>query len=263
VIKKRPSLLALYCGGIYAFLYLPLAVMFAFSFNNARRNVVWNGFTFKWYGLLFHDAELLGALLTTLKLAMTAATLASILGLLSSYAMTRHSKFRGKGAYNSLFNVPLMMPEVVLGVGLLSFFVRAKIPLNFWTLACAHALISLPYTTASIRARLLSLKDSRYEEAAMDLGATEWQAFRMITFPLAGPAIFSGALLAFTVSFEDFVTSFFIAGIGIVTMPIKIYSMMKFGVTPEINALATCLLAITMLFLFGNLLLSKKPAPEA
>jgi spermidine/putrescine transport system permease protein len=239
----------LYVAAVYAFLYMPLAVMAAFSFNDARRNVVWKGFTFKWYGSLFGNAELIGALLTTLELALAGALIASILGLLASYAMARHPAFRGRRVYSSLLNVPLMMPEIVLGVGLLTFFVRSGIPLNFWTLACAHALICLPYTTSAIRARLMSLKDSRYEDAAMDLGANEWQAFAKITLPLAKPAIISGALLAFTVSFEDFITSFFIAGIGIVTMPIKIYSMMKFGVTPEINALACCLLAVTMALL--------------
>ena len=255
---KRGGGLAAYCGLLYGFLYLPLAVMFAFSFNDARRNVAWKGFTFKWYVSLFQNAELLAALITTLELAVATALIASILGLLSSYAMTRHAPFRGRAVYSSLLTVPLMMPEIVMGVGLLSFLVRARIPLNFWTLACAHALIALPYTAGSIRARLLSLKDSRLEDAAMDLGADEWQAFRMITFPLARPAIVSGALLAFTISFEDFVTSFFIAGIGIVTMPIKIYSMMKFGVTPEINALATCLLLFTVLLLAGNHLLDRR-----
>ncbi len=255
---KRNRGLTAAISSVYTFLYLPLAVMFAFSFNSARRNVVWNGFTFKWYAILFHDAELIAALTTTLRLALVASLVASILGLLASYAMTRHGPFRGRQVYSSLLNVPLMMPEVVLGVGLLSFFVRARIPLNFWTLACAHAMISLPYTTGSIRARLLSLKDSRLEEAAMDLGATEWQAFAKVTLPLAGPAIFSGALLAFTVSFEDFVTSFFIAGIGIVTMPIKIYSMIKFGVTPEINALSCCLLLLTVSLLALNHFLSRK-----
>ena len=247
--------IAAYCAAIYGFLYLPLAVMFAFSFNDARRNVVWRGFTFKWYRDLSHNAELLGALFMTLKLALVASVIASILGLLSSYAMARHAPFRGRSVYASLLNVPLMMPEIVMGVGLLSFLVRARMPLNFWTLAFAHAMIALPYTASSIRARLLSLKDSRLEDAAMDLGATEWQAFLKITLPLARPAILSGALLAFTVSFEDFVTSFFIAGIGIVTLPIKIYSMMKFGVTPEINAMACCLLALTMTLLAANRLL--------
>lgn len=247
---KKPRALVAYCASFFAFLYLPLAVMFAFSFNDARRNVVWRGFTFKWYHHLAQDADLLSALLTTLELAVLAAVIASVLGLFASYAMARHKPFRGRAGYASLLNVPLMMPEIVMGVGLLSFFVRAAIPLNFWTLACAHGLIALPYTASSIRARLLSLRDSRLEDAAMDLGATEWQAFKLVTLPLARPAILSGALLAFTISFEDFVTSFFIAGIGIVTLPIKIYSMMKFGVTPEINALACCLLVATVGLLF-------------
>lgn len=258
-MKKSRGLTAFICA-IYAFLYLPLAVMFAFSFNDARRNVVWKGFTFKWYISLAHNAELLSALATTVELAVAASIIASALGLFASYAMTRHRVFKGRGLYSALLSVPLMMPEIVMGVGLLSFFVRARIPLNFWTLACAHAMIALPYTASSIRARLLSLRESKLEEAAMDLGATEWQAFYKVTLPLAGPAIFSGALLAFTVSFEDFVTSFFIAGIGIVTMPIKIYSMMKFGVTPEINALACCLLLLTVVLLAGNRVLSKEAA---
>jgi len=259
--KSGPlSWLPIYLAAFYGFLYLPLTVMFAFSFNNARRNVVWTGFTLKWYGLLFKDAELLGALGTSVRLGLLAALISTVLGLLSSYAMARHAPFRGRGAYTSLLSVPLMMPEIVMGVGLLSFFVRASLPLNFWSLAFSHAMIALPYTASSIRARLLSLKDSRLEDAAMDLGATEWEAFYKITLPLARPAILSGALLAFTVSFEDFVTSFFIAGIGIVTMPIKIYSMMKFGVTPEINALACCLLALTIALLAGTRLLNREKA---
>ena len=256
-MKKNPGLAA-YCAGLYAFLYLPLAVMVAFSFNDARRNVVWKGFTFKWYASLFQNAELASAVGTTLELAVAASLLAALMGLLASYAMTRHAPFRGRGLYAAILNAPLMMPEIVMGVGLLSFFSRVGVPLNFWSLACAHALIALPYTTGSMRARLLSLKDSNLEDAAMDLGATEWEAFCKITLPLARPALVSGALLAFTVSFEDFVTSFFIAGIGIVTMPVKVYSMMKFGVTPEINALATCLLASTILFLAADRLLKSR-----
>lgn len=253
---RKGGCLSAYVLGLYGFLYLPLAVMFAFSFNDARRNVVWKGFTLKWYASLFQNAELMGALFTSLQLGVASALIACALGLLSSYALARHAPFPGRRCYALLTNVPLMMPEIVMGVALLGFFTRAGVPLDFWTLACAHSLIALPYAAASIRARLLSLKDSRLEEAAMDLGADEWQAFAKITLPLAAPAIFSGALLAFTVSFEDFIISFFIAGIGVVTMPIKIYSMMKFGVTPEINALACCLLALTFALLFAQRLLT-------
>ena len=249
---KKGKVLSSYIASLYAFLYVPLIVMFVFSFNDARRNVVWRGFTLKWYRVLFHDAELMGAMLSSLELAAAAAAISAILGLLASYAMVRHKPFRGRQGYSALLNVPLMMPEVALGVGLLSFLVRAGFELDFGALACAHALICLPYTVAAIRARLKSIGEANLEDAAMDLGATELQAFIKVTFPLAMPAIISGSLLAFTVSFEDFVTSFFLAPIGVVTMPIKIYSMMKFGVTPEINALSVCLLGATLVLVGMN-----------
>ncbi|MCX5790075.1 MAG: ABC transporter permease [Elusimicrobia bacterium] len=255
-MRRAPGWLKAYCGGIYTFLYLPMGVMMAFSFNSAHRNVAWAGFTFRWYVKLFHDAQWAQALGTSLELAVSAAVISAALGLLASYAMARHSDFRGKRAYASLLNVPMMMPEVILGVGLLTFFVRAHLRLSFWTLVVSHVVFCLPYATGTIRARLMSLKQSSFEEAAMDLGATEWQAFKRVTFPLAWPAIFSGAVLAFTVSFEDFVTTFFVAGIGTVTMPIKIYSMMKFGITPEVNALATLLLLLTAAGLLAHYLLA-------
>lgn len=256
---KRSKGMGLYCAALYAFLYLPLIVMTAFSFNNAHRNVVWRGFTFKWYRALFSDVELMRAMLTSLELAAAAAAIAAVLGLLAAYALTRHRPFKGRGAYSALLDAPLMMPEVALGVGLLSFFVRAGYELDFGALACAHALICLPYTVGSVRARLRSMGEEHLEEAAMDLGASEWTAFIKVTLPLAMPAVISGCLLAFTVSFEDFVTSFFLAGIGIVTMPIKVYSMMKFGVTPEINALSVLLLTATALLLALNALFASGP----
>jgi len=250
-VKKGRGMM-FYVAGLYAFLYVPLVVMTAFSFNDAHRNVVWRGFTVKWYVLLVKDAELMGSMLTSLELAAAAAVLAAALGVFASYAMVRHKAFRGRDGYAALLDAPLMMPEVALGVGLLAFLVRAGYELDFGALACAHALICLPYTVGAVRARLKSVGGERLEEAAMDLGATEWVAFVKVTLPLMMPAIVSGSLLAFTVSFEDFVTSFFLAGIGIVTLPIKIYSMMKFGVTPEVNALSVVLLAATFLLLGLN-----------
>ena len=255
--------MTLYCTALYTFLYLPLFVMTVFSFNSAHRNVVWRGFTVHWYAALFKDAELMAAMLTTLELAAAAAAIAAALGLLASYALARHRPFKGREAYAALLDAPLMMPEVALGVGLLCFLVRAGYELDFGALACAHALICLPYTIGAIRARLKSVGGERLEEAALDLGATEWTAFLKVTLPLAMPAIVSGSLLAFTVSFEDFVTSFFLAGIGIVTLPIKIYSMMKFGVTPEINALAVVLLAATFVLLGLNAWLSSRSRDAA
>lgn len=249
---KKGRGMMFYCAGLYAFLYLPLLVMTAFSFNNAHRNVVWLGFTLKWYKALFKDADLMNAMATSLELAAAAAAIAAALGMLAAYALVRHKPFKGREGYAALLDAPLMMPEVALGVGLLSFLVRAGYELDFGALACAHSLICLPYTVGAVRARLKSVGNDRLEEAAMDLGANEWIAFLKVTLPLAMPALVSGSLLAFTVSFEDFVTSFFLAGIGIVTLPIKIYSMMKFGVTPEINALSVVLLAGTFILLGLN-----------
>lgn len=256
---KKGRGMGLYCAGVFGFLYLPLAVMFVFSFNDARRNVVWRGFTLKWYSALFQNTEMMDAMLTSVELALSAAAIAAVIGMLASYAMVKHKPFRGRSAYDALLSVPLMMPEVALGVGILTFLVRAGYELDFFALACSHALICLPYTIAAVRARLISLQESSLEDAAMDLGATEWQAFVKVTLPLARPAIISGALLSFTVSFQDFVTSFFVAGIGIVTMPIKIYSMIKFGVTPEINALSVCLLLATFTLIALNAAFAVRP----
>ena len=260
---KKGRGMAFYCAGLYAFLYVPLVVMTVFSFNDAHRNVVWRGFTFKWYLALFHDAELMNAMLTSLELAAAAAAIAAALGLLASYALVRHKPFSGRDGYAALLDAPLMMPEVALGVGLLSFLVRMGFELDFGALACAHALICLPYTVGAVRARLKSSGGAQLEEAAMDLGATEWTSFVKVTLPLLMPAIVSGSLLAFTVSFEDFVTSFFLAGIGIVTLPIKVYSMMKFGVTPEVNALSVVLLGTTFLLLGLNALFSSRAGDSA
>lgn len=246
---KKNKNLATYAALLYGFLYLPLAVMFVFSFDRAPRNVVWTGWTANWYLHLFHDSSLWESFLTSLGIAVTASVIASLIGIAAAYALAARPRFNGRGIYSALINLPLVMPEIVMGVGLLIFFVKTKIPLNFWTLACAHAMIALPYSVSLIRARFLSLRNSQIEEAAQDLGASPWQAFVKVTLALAKPAIIGGALLAFTISFEDFTTSFFISGIGITTLPVKIYSMMKFGITPEINALSSLLLAFTVLAL--------------
>jgi spermidine/putrescine transport system permease protein len=227
---------------VYAFLYVPLAVVVAFSFNNARHNVAWRGFTLKWYASLPHNVDLMSALWVSVQVAVCSA-----------------------GIYGGMLNVPPMLPEVVLGVGLLSFFVwlndlsDGNVPLSFGTLVVSHVVFALPFVVGSVRARLKSLQDDSYEEAAMDLGCTEWEAFYKITLPLAWPAIFSGAILAFTISFEDFVTSFFVAGPGTVTFPIRVYSMMKTGVTPDINAIATLMLALTLSVLLSHAFLEKEP----
>lgn len=249
---KAKKVLSAYTFLLFAFLYIPLAVMVVFSVNDAQRNVVWKGFTLRWYVSLFHNDEILLALFNSLKLALTASVISSALGLLAAYVLVCHPKLKQQAAYDSAFAVPLMIPEVVFGVGILTFFASIRFPLSFFSLLAAHVVFCLPYVVSSVKARLQSLRSSSLEEAAMDLGASEWEAFLKITLPLARPAILAGALLAFTISFEDFVTSFFVAGLGNTTLPIKIYSMMKFGITPEINALSTILLFLT-LGIFGCL----------
>lgn len=231
---------------LYAFLYLPLAVMVVFSVNDATRNVVWKGFTLRWYISLLHNQEILKALFNSLKLALVSSALAAGLGMLASYVLVCHPRVKGQAVYDTGFAIPLMIPEVVFGVGILTFFSTVRFPLSFLSLVCAHVVFCLPYVVSSVKARLKSLRSASLEEAAMDLGASEWQAFCKVTLPIARPAILAGALLAFTISFEDFVTSFFVAGLGNTTLPIKIYAMMKFGVTPEINALSTLLLLVTL-----------------
>ncbi|MBI4057453.1 MAG: ABC transporter permease [Elusimicrobia bacterium] len=255
---KAKRFLSLYAFLVYAFIYFPLMVVVLFSFNDARRNVVWKGFTLKWYGSLVANTELISALWVSLKLGVISSVLAVLLGTLASYALVRHPSFRGKRAYQSFLNIPLMLPEIVLGVGLLSFFVWVNFPLGFWSLVLAHVVFCVPYVMGSVSARLSSLTDDSLEDAAMDLGATELEAFWKVTLPLAWPAILSGALLAFTMSFEDFVTSFFVSGVGNVTLPIKIYSMMKFGITPEVNALSTLLLVLLLTALLARHFLSIK-----
>jgi len=254
---KSKRISQIYAALCYALLYFPLVVVIVFSFNDAKRIVVWRGFTFKWYGALFKNAVLMDALWTSLKVAVTASFLATVMGVLASYVLVHHLKLKGKRTYDSALSVPLMIPEIVLGVGLLCFYTRIRFDLSFWGLVCAHVVYCLPFVIWAVKARIASLKSNSIEEAAMDLGATEWQSFHKITIPMAWPAILAGAMLAFTISFEDFVTSFFVAGVGTTTLPIKIYSMMKFGITPEVNAMSTILLLIT-LGLFGVYFLLNK-----
>ena len=249
-----------YTGLLYGFLYLPLSVMVVFSVNDAHRNVIWKGFTLKWYFALIHNEEILLALFNSLKLALVSSVLATGFGVLASYVLVCHPKVKGQAVYDTGFSIPLMIPEVVFGVGILTFFSSIHFPLSFFSLVCAHVVFCLPYVVSSVKARLKSLRSASLEEAAMDLGASEWQAFLKVTLPIARPAILAGALLAFTISFEDFVTSFFVAGLGNTTLPIKIYAMMKFGVTPEINALSTVLLLLTLSVFYLQHMLGEEEA---
>ncbi|MFM1655106.1 ABC transporter permease [Brevibacillus sp. B_LB10_24] len=229
---------------IYLFLYAPIAILITYSFNQSKLNAVWTGFTFDWYVRLFQNGEVLEAAKTTLAVALLSTIAATVIGTLAAVGMYRY-KFRGKTVLDSMLYLPLVIPEIVMGISLLALFSQIKIPLGYFTLIAAHITFSIPYIVVVVRARLDGF-DRSLEEAAMDLGATPWQTFVKVTLPVIAPGVVAGALLAFTLSIDDVIISFFVAGPGSTTLPLKIFSMIKFGVTPEINALSTLMLIVTL-----------------
>ena len=251
--KPSPWWLRLHAFSVYCFLYAPIFVLVMFSFNTDRRNSVWRGFTLEWYSKLLSNELLLKALYNSLKVACLATLLSTILGTTAALALSQH-RFRGREAIGALAYLPMMVPEIVTGIALLTFFIKMGIQLSIWTVILAHVCFSVGYVTVTVRTRLAGL-GKNLEEAAADLGADPWTAFWLVTFPRILPGILSGALLAFTLSFDDFVITFFTAGVGAGTLPLKIYSMLKFGVTPEINAISSLMLLFTlgMLFLWSRL----------
>lgn len=226
------------------FLYLPIAVLIVFSFNASKLSASWQGFTFKWYGVLARDQGLLAAMWNSLFVALVSTVIATGLGVGAAMGIGR-LPIRRRQFIEGTMIMPLVIPEVMMGVALMLFFVIAKWPLGIWTIIIGHTAFNLPVVMVIIRARLLKL-DPRLDEAASDLGATAWQVFRRVTLPLLQPAILGAALMAFTISLDDFIVTFFTAGPGSTTLPLKVYSMIKSGVSPEINALSAILVFISM-----------------
>lgn len=252
---KWPSII--YGALIYSFLYIPILILIIFSFNKSKLNAVWTGFTFDWYIKLWSNTEVLGAAKITIIVAIVSTLASTILGTLVSVGMYKYH-FRGKSAIDGMLYIPLVMSEIVMGISLLAFFSMVKMPLGIWSLIISHITFSIPFVVIVVRARLKGF-DRSVEEAAMDLGASEWQTFRLITLPIIGPAIIASALLAFTISIDDVIVSFFVAGPGSTTLPLQIFSMVRYGVTPEINALSTLMLAVTLVaVVIGERLIMKK-----
>ena len=228
----------------YVFLFAPIVVLIIFSFNDSRRNFQWRGFTLEWYPTVFANEQLLDALVVTLQIALVAVTVSTVLGTLLGLALARR-RFRGKAPTETLLLIPMVTPEIVMGLSLLIFFSEAlQSRGGFWQLSIAHITFCVSYVAIVVRARAAGM-DPRLEEAARDLGASAIGAFRYVTLPLIAPAIISGALLAFALSFDDYVVSAFNAGVGSSTLPLYIYGKVKFGVTPEINAISTIIVAVT------------------
>ena len=229
---------------VYAFLYAPIAVLVVFSFNSDQRNATWKGFTLHWYWTLLGDEAVQRALSNSLKVGAVATLVATVIGTMAALALSRH-RFPGRGLVGSLVFIPLVIPEIVMGLSILTFFLTVRQPLSLYTVMLAHIAFCISYVILTVRARLAGM-DPSLEEAAADLGATPWETFRLVTLPQILPGVVSGALLCFTLSFDDFVITFFTAGVGAGTLPLTIHSMLKFGVTPEINAISTLMLACTM-----------------
>jgi spermidine/putrescine transport system permease protein len=242
--------LLLFAALIYVFLYAPILVMVFFSFNSSRSTQVWTGFSTEWYGALIRDQSILDAFRTSMIVGVTATAIATVIGTLTALAMTRY-RFRGKTFADSAIYAATVMPEIVVGVSLLVFFVAAGFALGITTIIIAHVAFTISFVTIVVRARLSGM-DRSIEEAAQDLGANPVETFLRVTLPLILPGVMAGALLAFTLSFDDFVITFFVAGVGSTTLPLQIYSMIRFGVSPVINALSTVVLIVTMVLIFGG-----------
>jgi putrescine transport system permease protein len=249
-MKRRPTFLISVMVFGFAFFYIPILSMIIYSFNASRLATVWGGFSTKWYVALFTNDKVIDALILSLKIALVSATIATILGTMSGIVLARYTKFRGRTLFSGLVTAPLIMPEVITGISLLIFFILLgnwigwPASRGFTTITLAHITFSAVFVTTIVHARMLQA-DRAIEEAAMDLGSRPWQVMFDITLPVISPAILSGWLLAFTISLDDVVITAFTTGPGSTTLPLLIWSKVKLGVTPDINALAT-LMVVTV-----------------
>lgn len=228
---------------MYAFLYLPILTLIVFSFNNSKSGIVWQGFTLKWYAKLFQDASLAVALENSLLIAVMTTVASTVIGTMAALAMHKY-QFRGKAIWSGIVYIPVIIPEIVVGVSLLSFFALLKVTLGIGTITVAHIAFCVSYVIIVVQTRLHGF-DSSLEEASMDLGAGRYKTFFYVTLPVIAPGIISSALLCFTLSIDDFVITFFTQGPNSTTLPVKIYSMVKFGVSPVVNAISTLFLLVT------------------
>lgn len=245
----------------FALLYAPILALIAFSFNDSRRNITWQGFTFKYYGVAWRDASLMEAMGNSLTIAFVCTIVATVLGTMTALFLARF-RFPGKAAYEGFVALPIVVPEICMGVAMLVFFARLDWPtdwpwpFNLSSITIAHIAFAFPFVAVVVRARLAGF-NRELEEASRDLGASEWQTFRNVMLPFLMPGIIAGALLAFTLSLDDFVITFFTSGPNTVTFPVKVYSMVRRGVSPDVNAASTVLIVITVIATFLALRLQR------
>lgn len=247
---SRTLWMRLWVGAVMVFLYAPLIVLMIFSFNDSKRNVVWRGFTLKYYDKALNNDVLVEALVNSLTIAALATIISLILGAISAVMLWRF-RFPFKGAVDGTISLPIIVPEICMGVAFLMFFAKLQWPtdlvwpLNLGAITIAHITFCFPFVTMVVRSRLASFNREQ-EEAAKDLGAGEWQMFRDVLIPHMKPALVAGALLSFTLSLDDFVITYFTSGPDTITFPVKVYSMLRFSVTPEVNAASTLLIILTI-----------------
>ncbi len=240
---KRPWMwLSLFA--CFLFLYFPLATLVAFSFNSYKRAFIWKGFSLKWYEKALNNQSLHEALMNSLQVAAVSTVASTALGAMLGLALYRY-RFPFKGTYEGIAHLPIVIPEICMAVAMVVFFWSVGIELSLGTVMVSHIAFTIPFVAVVVRARMAGF-DTSLEEASRDLGASEWQTFWYVTFPYMIPGLVAGALMAFVLSLDDFVITFFTAGVGDNTFPVKIYSMLRFSVTPEVNAASTVLIVITL-----------------
>ena len=255
-MKNRTKLPNIYLGVMIALMYLPILLVIVYSFNESKISSVWDGFSLRWYKELFRDSAMFEALMNSIFLAFVSSFLAAIIGAFGAVGMAK-VEYKSKGIVEYVSQLPMMIPEIVLGMVFLTYFSLLNLPFGMLTLIIAHTAFCIPYVYMQVKARLVGLSPS-YVEAAKDLGASELRAFFDITLPLILPAILSGMLLSFAMSFDDVIISVFVTGVDVNTLPIKVYSQIKTGVTPKINALCTLMFIATVLVLIISNFVGKK-----
>ncbi|CUH51378.1 ABC transporter permease [Shimia marina] len=241
----------------FAFLYLPMLILIIFSFNESKLVTVWAGFSTKWYGELLSNGAFLDAAWVTLKVAFLSSTMATVLGTMAAIVMVRSGRFAGRTLFSGMIYAPMVMPEVITGLSLLLLFISLNVDRGVMTIVLAHTTFSMCYVSVVVSSRLVSF-DQSLEEAALDLGCSPFQAFRLVTLPIIAPAVISGWLLAFTLSLDDLVIASFTAGPSATTLPMKIWSSVRLGVSPEINALSTLMILIVTVGVVGASLINKR-----
>ncbi|QFT61628.1 ABC transporter permease [Roseivivax sp. THAF30] len=243
----------------FAFLYLPMIILVIYSFNASKLVTVWAGFSTRWYVELFQDQEFLDAAWVTVRVAVFSSTIATVLGTMAASVLVRAGRFRGRTLFSGMIYAPLVMPEVITGLSLLLLFIGIGLDRGIFTIVLAHTTFSMCYVSVVVSSRLATF-DRSLEEAALDLGCSPFQAFRLVTLPIIAPAVISGWLLAFTLSLDDLVIASFTTGPSATTLPIKIFSAVRLGVSPQINALSTIMIAIVAVGVITASLITKRAA---